>query len=242
MKKVFLLITCVLLTCCAYSQRSARNRGMFNKPVRHADSFLQKQWWLGFKAGPNLSAAVVQRAYHVISPANYDVSRISKNYKDFHRMGSQATFEITFDFRGMSVSVQPTYRTSRFVYENKYQWADAETPENRLVLAYEQDQKTACLDLPLLLKYELPMGKISPYIQAGYHFTFLLDASKSVTISGTDYASGGVNTFENEPIIVGAKDLFARNHWGLIAGGGVNYLLGNVRLNVDVQYKKGMSN
>ncbi|MGC1240200.1 MAG: PorT family protein, partial [Chryseosolibacter sp.] len=33
-----------------------------------------------------------------------------------------------------------------------------------------------------------------------------------------------------------------RNHWGLIAGGGVNYLLGNVRLNVDVQYKKGMSN
>src|SRR5690606_38485592 len=63
-----------------------------------------------------------------------------------------------------------------------------------------------------------------------------------VTVSGVDYASGGEHKFENEPVIVGATDLFARYHWGAIAGGGVYFPLGNVRLNLDVAYKIGMSN
>ena len=47
----------------------------------------------------------------------------------------------------------------------------------------------------------------------------------------------------NEPISVGAKDLFARSYWGLLGGIGVNYNLGNnVRLNLDIMYKYGMSN
>lgn len=57
-----------------------------------------------------------------------------------------------------------------------------------------------------------------------------------------DYASGGTNQFAYEPIIVGAKDLFAKNNWGMIGGAGVNYNLGNVRLNFDVMYRYGMTN
>jgi hypothetical protein len=241
MKKICLLLICSLFALNVYSQRSKRKTN-FNKSSKETDIFLHKQWWLGFKAGPNLSKAVVESSYHIISPTNYDVQEISKKYKDFHRIGSQATFEITFYFTGISASLQPTYRTNRFVYTNQYEWIDVENNDNRLVLDYEQDQKTAYLDLPLIVKYEFQMSKVRPYVQFGYYSSFLLDATKSVTISGIDYASGGVNEFENEPIIVGASDLFANHHWGLLAGGGVHYNLGNVRLNLDVTYKVGMSN
>jgi hypothetical protein len=57
-----------------------------------------------------------------------------------------------------------------------------------------------------------------------------------------DVAAGGANAFKDEPIMVGAKDLFAKNHWGLVAGAGAYYNLGNVRVNLDIQYKYGMSN
>jgi hypothetical protein len=243
MKKGYLLLICMLLAINVYCQRNQRKKaGMFNTSNKGANIFLQKQWWLGFKAGPNLSKAAVETRYHVISPTNYNVNEIAKQYKDFHKMGTQATFELSFYFRQITISLQPTYRTNRFTYANEYEWMDAENTNNRLVLKYAQDQKTTYLDLPLVAKYEFQITKLRPYVQFGYYSSFLLDASKSLTFSGIDYASGGVNKFENEPIIIGARDLFAKYHWGLLAGGGIHYNLGNVRLNLDVSYKLGMSN
>jgi outer membrane protein W len=242
MKNLFLLAICMLVMATVFSQGKKGKLKNFNRSNKAGDVFLQKQWWLGFKAGPNLSKATLETAYNVISPTNYDVAGISKTYKNFNLVGTQATFELTFYFKGISVSFQPTYRHNRFEYTNEFEWLDSEQTNNRLVLNYEQTQKTAYLDLPLILKYEFDSEKIKPYIQFGYYSAMMLDATKSVTISGTDYASGGVNNFQNEPIVIGATDLFAKYHWGFATGGGVNYNLGNVRLNFDVIYKIGMSN
>jgi hypothetical protein len=110
------------------------------------------------------------------------------------------------------------------------------------VLDYDQEQKTSYLDWPVMVKYEFSLRKITPYIQAGLYSSVLLDATKSVTVSGTDYAAGGSNEFSNEPIIIGASDLFARYHWGFAGGGGIYYPVGNVRLNLDFCYRHGMSN
>jgi outer membrane protein W len=80
-------------------------------------------------------------------------------------------------------------------------------------------------------------------VQIGVYTAMLINASKDVSVKGIDNAAGGVNEFTNESIIIGAKDLFAKNHWGLMGGAGVNYNLGNnVRLNVDIMYRYGMSN
>jgi hypothetical protein len=75
----------------------------------------------------------------------------------------------------------------------------------------------------------------------GINYSFLINANKKVTIENIDYASGGVNTYSKEPIIIGAKDLFT-NYWSLTAGAGLNYNLGNVRIVLDASYWKGMSN
>lgn len=241
MKKISLIIICVVMAATAFGQRNGRNTG-FNRSARTANSFLQKQWWLGFKAGPNLSKPVVETMYQVVSPTNYDEAGISKQYESFRSLGSQVAFEITFYFRRLSLSFQPTYRTNVFIYDNDYEWRDVEESGNRLVLNYSQRQKVAWLDWPILAKYEFQAGKFTPYAQAGVCSSLLLDATKSVTVSGVDYASGGEHQFENDPLIIGAKDLFAKYHWGIVAGGGIYYPLGNVRLNLDVSYRIGMSN
>jgi hypothetical protein len=242
MKTVPLFLICLLLTLPVCGQRNARKVGSFNQANRVANAFLQKQWWLGFKAGPNLSKVVVEKTYHVITPTNYDVTEISKRYKNFRSLGSQVAFEVTFTYRRVSVSFQPTYRTNSFTYSNEYKWTDPETPDNHLELNFEQQQKIAYLDWPLIGKYEFQAGKIRPYAQFGIYSSLRVDATKSVAVTGIDYASGGLNHFENEPIIIGASDLFARYHWGLLAGAGIDYPIGNVRINVDIAGRIGMSN
>jgi hypothetical protein len=178
----------------------------------------------------------------VISPTNYDENEVLKDYEQFRSIGSQVSFEVTFFFRRFSLSFQPTYRTSVFVYTNDYVWQDANVAGNRLELHYNQKQKVAWLDLPLMAKYEFDVGRVIPYVQGGVYSSTLLDATKEVMVSGVDFGSGGEHEFETEAVIVGATDLFAKYHWGAVFGAGVYYPLGNVRLTFDVAYRMGMSN
>jgi hypothetical protein len=242
MKKFYaiLIIAFSVISLSAQSQKPPK-LPKFNKN-KEKNVFLKKQWFLGFKAGVNLSGAEMLKAYAAISPANYELNDIKKQYRNYKNLGTQATLEATFYFTGLSLSLQPTYRHSRFAYENFYTWHDIEDPNNRLELHYYQQQNIDYFDLPVIAKYEMMFNKFSPYIQGGLYSSFLINATKSVDVSGIDYASGGTNEFRNEIIIVGASDLFARKHWGLIGGVGLYYNQGNVRFNLDIMYKHGMSN
>jgi len=232
----------LLTTIAAYAQAQSKKRtsGFSSRPNQQS-KFLDKQWWLGFKAGTNLSQVSPIQRYTVMTPTNYAQELTDKVYESYSKAGSQATLEATFYYKGFSFSVQPTYRHSRVAYSNQYQWANPENISERLVLQYDQEQKTDYADFPLIIKYDILKGKVRPYVHAGIFYSMLINANKSVKISGTDYASGGTNEFSNDPVIVGAKDLFD-NYWGLMAGVGVNYNVGNVRLVLDASWWKGMSN
>lgn len=242
MKKLYCFALSLFLTGATLAQlQKAPKLPKFNKN-KEKNVFLKKQWFLGFKAGINLSGAETIKAYSAISPTDYNPTDVKKKYKNFKDIGTQATLEATFYFTGLSLSFQPTYRHTRFGYSNEYIWGDGENATNRLELSYVQEQNIYYFDLPVLAKYEKMYNKFSPYVQAGIYSSLLVDANKSVDVSGTDYASGGINKFKNETVIVGATDLFAKNHWGLIGGFGTYYNQGNVRFNLDVMYKRGMSN
>jgi hypothetical protein len=242
MKKLYLLALCCFLAwgCLAQGKKKAK---AYNKKANENSLFLEKQWWLGFKAGANLSSPIVVKHYSGISPVNYPVDLGNKKYESFHQLGAQAALEITFTYKQLSLSLQPTYRSAQFIYTNQYEWLGSSgDATEHLILKYEQKQKLEHLLLPLVVKYEIGGNKLRPYVQIGGYTAFLINANQSLTLSGTDFASGGQNNFEDPAITVGAKDLFAKNHWGFIAGAGLNYHLGNVRLNFDVMYNYGMSN
>ncbi|HZY80919.1 MAG TPA: outer membrane beta-barrel protein [Cyclobacteriaceae bacterium] len=237
MKLPVVLLCAVLAASGVYAQKRNAPPSMKSKGSPQ-EKFLNKQFWLGFKAGVNLTDPVVQARYAVLSPNNYNPGTTEKIYQSFNSIGQQATVEVTFYYKGISISAQPTYRSSKFIYTNNYSWAA--TGAN-LTLQYQHEQQLDFVDLPLLLKYEFTENKLRPYLQAGIYYSILMNATKGVTVRGTDNASGGTATFSNEPVVVGAKDLFA-NNWGLAGGVGLNYNLGNVRLVLDVTYYKGMSN
>lgn len=242
MKVILSLTLFILISTTGFSQFKKKPNNTLPKPKpSQQNKFLEKQWWLGFKAGTNFAQAKPIQSYTVMVPTNYAAALNAKSYDSFLKTGSQATLEATFYFKGFSFSVQPTYRHTRFTYFNQFRWYNTENSAETLELRYDQEQKLDYADFPLFIKYDILHDKIRPYVQVGIVYSMLINANKAVKISGTDYASGGTNQFANEAIIVGAKDLF-ENYWGLAAGIGVNYNLGNVRVVLDASYWKGMRN
>src|SRR5690606_10564329 len=128
MKKLYLLSCLLLLAGLTFGQATKKRKGTFTNPaLSQKETFLDKQWWLGFKAGVNLSQVLVEKRYSALSPGNYDPSLTDKAYDDFSSLGSQATLEVTFYYKGFSFSLQPSFRHSVFTYSNKNEWTD---PDN----------------------------------------------------------------------------------------------------------------
>jgi len=245
MKRLNLILLCLVIVVGAFGQEKKKKPSAYNKQKQNQEDekFLEKQWWLGFKAGTNLSKANVDKTYSIIAPTNYEVSTIGKQYDNYSLLGSQATIEVSFYYKRFLLSFQPTYQHSRFSYSNSFEWSSTDEVNNHVQLTFDQEQKLDHAILPLIIKYDIYGNRLRPYVQIGAYSAILLNATKSVTATGVDNAAGGENQFATETINVGATDLFAKYHWGLLGGVGVNYNLGNnVRLNFDVIYKMGMSN
>src|SRR5882757_8047439 len=205
MRKTLLLVF-LLCGSFAYSQKVKKMGGLKPKPPKQ-DIFLQKQWWLGFKAGVNLSEAVPVQRYTVLTPTNYPGTQADKAYDGFKKTGSQAALEITFQYKNFSFSTQPAYRQSRFTYTNHFQWISTNDANASLDQQYDFEQKVNYADLPLIIKYEIGSNTLRPYVQVGIFYSLLIDARQTVRISGTDKASGGTKPYSSEPVIVGTKDL-----------------------------------
>jgi outer membrane protein W len=241
MQRRILLVLFALSCFVAHAQKRKTPSPSVKAKSAKQDNFLQKQLWVGFKAGANFSEADPIKRYTVLTPTNYSAALADKKYTGFSKAGSQATLEITYQYKNFFISTQPTYRQSRFSYTNQFEWKNLEDFRESLVENYVNEQKVNYIDLPLFLKYTIGSGKLRPFIQVGIYYSFLINATQTVSISGTDVASGGTNQFSNEPVIVGAKGLFT-NYWGLTGGIGATYQLGNVQLVLDASYRKGMSN
>lgn len=243
MRKLLPLITLVFVSATLYAQSQRKPPAGFKKKAKQQqNSFLDKQWWIGLKVGPNLTKATPETRYAILTPTNYAATLTDKQYDGFKKLGSQATLEITFNYKGIGFSFQPTYRLSRFTYTNDFIWDNPENASEVLQLKYDHQLKVDYADLPFIVKYDITGNTLRPYVQGGIFYSMLVNANKTVEISGTDFASGGTNELSSEPVIVGAKDLFHKSYWGIMAGAGLHYNLGNVRLVFDVSYRIGMSN
>lgn len=243
MKRLLLWFTVLAFTSTSFAQSQRKPPAGFKRKANEKqNSFLDKQWWIGLKVGPNLTKASPETRYSILTPTNYALPLTDKKYDGFSKIGSQATLEITFNYKGIGISFQPTYRLSRFTYTNEFMWDNPENSIEMLELNYDHELKIDYADLPLIIKYDFAGNTLKPYVQAGIFYSMLINANKTVDITGTDFASGGTNVLSSEPVIVGAKDLFHKSYWGIMAGTGLHYNLGNVRLVLDMSYRIGMSN
>lgn len=250
MKKGLLIGGWTLLFCLTFivspaqkkGKRAKANKAYTKKREKKDDKFLDTQWWLGFKGGVNLSEAEPGDRFSAFSPINFSEEENRKTYSSFEGLAGQAGIEVTFYHKGFSFSLQPNYRRQRFSYSNDFLWEDANNPNSRLELRYEQDHEVDYIEIPLFIKYDFTKTAARPFIQVGAYYATLVGANKSLVVSGADFASGGVGPFENEEVIIGADDLFISSSVGVAGGVGVSYDVLNVRIIFDATYRYGLNN
>ncbi len=241
-KQIILSLGLLLLLATAGYGQFYKHKYNTKKPTG-AEKFEKTQWWLGFKAGANLTQTNVSARYYGFSPVNYETSTLDKEYDAFDKIGGQAGLEITFYHQGFSFSFQPNYRRQSFSYSNNYQWLSTEDAANSIDLKYDYNHKLDYVEMPLIIKYDiLRSTKFRPFVQIGGYYAVLTNANKEIEISGTDFASGNAGPFENENLIIGAKDLFINSSVGILGGVGVAYDFWNIRLVFDASYKHGLNN
>lgn len=217
-------------------------QAQFKRSKISNNPFLKTQWWLGFRAGTNLTKTTPIEQFSSFSPVNYQSSEVEKEYGSYSTPGLQAGLEFTFYTQGFSVSLQPIFARQFFDYSNSYQWTDPTNQNNSLDLNYTIDNDLEYLDIPLIVKYDFMKTKARPFVQIGGYYSVLLSAGKTINSTGIDRASGGESTFQNEEIKVGAGDIFTTSSAGIVAGAGIAVNQGNIRLVFDVNYRYGLNN
>ncbi len=95
MPRVYTVLILVTICACASAQikPTKHKSGAANQSAkaRKQDEFLQKQWWIGLKGGVNLTQALPQQRYTVLTgTGGYPVAQLDKSYDAFNRTGSQA--------------------------------------------------------------------------------------------------------------------------------------------------------
>jgi outer membrane protein W len=224
------------------SEKKTQRKGKYaQKPNRKSD-FLKTQWWLGFYGGVNVAEAEPDQQYTGIVALNYEESVNEKSYSSFSQPAGQAGIDVTFFHKGFSFSFKPNYRVEKFSYTNSYIWYSDDNALNSLQLSLEQEHILNFVELPIFIKYDILSGKLRPFVQAGAFYRILMNADKSISTTGVDYASGGNGPFQNQTVTIGAEDLFVKSSAGVIGGVGCTYDVWNVRLILDVSYRMGLNN
>lgn len=220
----------------------AQKREKPKKPVNPNQQFLQTQFWVGIKGGPNLTKANPTAYYSTFEGVDFVDTELLKDYDNFKTLGSQVGLEFVFYHRGFSVAFFPNYSRFNFTYHNTYTYESASDPADQVILNYDQKNHLEYIDLPLMFKYDILQENIRPFVQLGAYYSRLLNANKEVTIENNDMASGAAQPYQPPAIIVGAKDIFIGSSLGIMAGVGVHYDPGNVRLSMDINYRYGLNN
>ncbi|TRX47315.1 PorT family protein [Fulvivirga sp. M361] len=225
-----------------YNAKKRKKKNTYNPRKPKDDPFSKSQWWLGFRAGANLTEATPDERFSAFSPINYQEEENEKKYGSFEKLGGHAGIEITYFHQRFSFSFQPNYRRQRFIYSNEFLWEDPNDANNRVELKYEQDHQLDYIEFPLFIKYDLTQTRLRPFLQLGGYYAILTSANKSVEVSGADFASGGNGPFENEKLIIGAEDLFLKSSLGVSGGLGFTYDVYNSRIVFDITYRYGLNN
>ena len=235
--------TLVVLLLCLFMVEQSHAQKRRGRKSAARSPFLNTQWWIGVKAGGNLTKAnPVARYSEYVSTQDPGGNYYDKNYGSFNIFNGQAGLEITYFHKGFSISFQPNYRRMSFSYSNYYIWSDPSNPSNSLEMTDNSTIKLDYFEFPLLIKYEPFQTRLRPFVQAGIYYAALNNAYKSTRIDERDMASGGNNEYTRESFAMSANDLFISTNIGWILGAGVSYPLGNVRLALDISYRNNTNN
>ncbi|NMM48193.1 PorT family protein [Flammeovirgaceae bacterium KN852] len=241
---IILLSNCTVLAQGKYKNRSQQR---------------QSQWWIGLKGGVNLTKASPDQEFSIMSRVSGDPDLTAlKNYDNYGNFNGQFGVVFTYDSPfGLALSFQPTVQNYTFSYSYDFDWVDDTNTGNTLDINYQHDHFLRYFELPLFIRYQLPLGQTNvkgaiggvagkrefiPYIQGGFYYSKLIDAFKTISTTGVDNVTGNSGEIQYSEESFGVKNQLLKGSIGWIAGVGAAYDIGNVRISAEINYKNGLNN
>lgn len=218
----------------------AQRRPKPKLPGSEYQTWLKTQWWLGLRAGTNLTQASAKARYSSVNPINYDAELLEKSYVDFSEPGIFIGLDLSFYHRGFSIALTPGFNMIRYGYSSNLEWT-GDTESGTFQSEYSIVQRASFIELPISLRYELIKGgKFRPYLMVGAQYSIAIGATKQADITHTDYITGTAESYDGGTVILDVKQEF-KNYFGLLGGVGLNYDVGNVRTILEISYAHGLS-
>jgi outer membrane protein W len=242
------LISYILISLCGLLLLSKEvHAQVHRKKSKHVSGtpnkdFEKTQFYIGIRGGINLTKAKVTQSYTSFVSTTDPNEQYEKTYKNFYKPGGTFGLEFAFSYQKFTASFQPNYRREIYSYSNTYNWQDTSNASNYLQLTYNQVTRLDYIELPLFIRYDILDGGLRPFVQIGFYYGILNNASKQLDVEGTDNASGTARDFSQSTSTIGADDLFIKSSIGMALGVGCSYKVGNVRLILDATYRKGLNN
>lgn len=211
------------------------------RPQEQFESFMKQQWLIGVNFGTNLTQAVPQEDFYGIStlsnPEDYE-----KSYNDFSLPGIHAGINIAYYYNGISIGIMPNARRMRFSYEYTYSW-EGTLPTETVEYDYEIEQRLDYFEVPLTVRYDILKKKFKPFVSGGVFYALSMGASKKVTLTETDYATGEAVSVDGGTVFIGVNDSFNRHVYGFMGGIGIGYDSdNNVRMALEFNYRQTFGN
>ena len=230
---ILLIITALLVSSGLHAQRTGPRKTASTK------SFLDTQWWLGIRSGMTFAKPVVLARYYGFSPINYTADENDKEFSSFSEPGVMAGLDIIFYHKGFSIGFHPSFKSLKYGYEQRQTWTSNDVDALETIIAAKQTVQY--VEVPFMVKYDvIRSGKIRPFVQAGWQYSFLIDASKDASITQRDFITDPPQQFSGGQVNFGNKTSFT-NYTGAIGGIGVNLDYLNIRTVVEIIYQQGLS-
>ena len=209
------------------------------KKTASTKSFLDTQWWLGLRSGITLAQPNVLDRYYAFSPINYTADENDKTFTGFSEPGIMAGLDIIFYHKGFSIGMHPSFKSLRYGYAQSQTWTS--NGADALETTINAKQTVQYVEVPFMVKYDLiKSGKIRPFVQAGWQYSFLLGARKEADITQRDFITDPPQQFGGGSVNFSNDQAFT-NFTGVLGGVGVNLDYLNIRTVVEIIYQQGLS-
>ena len=198
---------------------------------------------VGFKGGINFTQPIPLARYSVIS-TNSPEGTGEKKYRSFlSNPGYQYGFVMIYNLTdNIALSFQPGISQYSYNYSNNYSWTDNSNTSNQIDLTYESRHTLHYLEFPLIVQYSYGSGLLKPYLQGGFQYGMLQNATAKVTTRMIQRSLTGDVPLNMDDNTGDVSAWYIRSRFTLIAGAGVRYDLNSVLLALDASYFFGLNN
>ncbi len=203
-----------------------------NAAKKGQSKFLEK-FSLGIKGGVNFSLIIPFERAAIFS--GQVLESYEKDYDVFAKnTGMQMGFILMYDItQVVKISLQPGLNNYAYKYKTMYEWA------GRTNIQYESafTHRIRFFELPLMVGFYTTYNTFQPYLQAGIYYGRLLGADSQIKVVETSSNLGTSSQELEYETAAYTAGVYSKNHFGALAGAGISYLKGNMRIGLEANYR-----